>query len=592
MGFFLCRSKRKGDSQLMDNWLNKKSTAHPNEETAVQFQKHNPPLSPEIQEMENFLVNHKQAESQECSEEQQVALLPLGGQKLPPTVITLKCVRTSNIVDLVQEHEQVHKGILSKTQQPLPALRTKPNQPKGMFPATNKRRFQEKWYDRFPWVEYNAEVDAAFCHPCHQISSQNINLIGKVDDAFAKCGFSSWHKANEVMTGHEKSSSHKEAIWKFQALLKNENVHSKLNIYNDTEKKNATECLTEIFTSLRYLARQGLACRGHDDANSNFQQLLKLRTTDNVKLSNWLMRKTNWTSPEIQNEMLEIMANSILRKICQDCVTGKYFSILVDETADTSRTEQMCITIRTCNESLEAEEKVLGLYALDRCNSETIYNAIMDVLVRCGLDLRNCYGQCYDGASTMSGHISGVAARILQTESRAVFTHCQMHSLNLAIQDTMSSISQFRDFFNLMQELVVFLRDSSQRCEIVKTVALQVKCSQNNIRPLCPTRFTMKFRALDGLLKQLEILPLALNEISENTSDSKMKSLVSGFDRRIHEHDFLFCLLLAHKIFEKTDILSKRLQDPKVSSGEGIKLCQITSTCIKKLRSTEAFEDL
>ena len=50
-----------------------------------------------------------------------------------------------------------------------------------------------------------------------------------------------------------------------------------------------------------------------------------------------------------------------------------------------------------------------------------------------------CRGQCYDGASEMTGKKNGVSTSITKEESRAVFTHCYRHSLNLAINEEMKS---------------------------------------------------------------------------------------------------------------------------------------------------------
>lgn len=44
----------------------------------------------------------------------------------------------------------------------------------------------------------------------------------------------------------------------------------------------------------------------------------------------------------------------------------------MDETADISHREQLCITVRTVTEDLEAEEMMLRLYALD--SAQAIYN--------------------------------------------------------------------------------------------------------------------------------------------------------------------------------------------------------------------------
>ena len=42
-------------------------------------------------------------------------------------------------------------------------------------------------------------------------------------------------------------------------------------------------------------------------------------------------------------------------------------------------------------------------------------------------------GQCYDGAGNMSGPVRGASALITQKNSKAVYTHCKSHRLNLCI---------------------------------------------------------------------------------------------------------------------------------------------------------------
>ena len=71
--------------------------------------------------------------------------------------------------------------------------------------------------------------------------------------------------------------------------------------------------LTIILSSVRYLARQELALRGGDDAESNLIQLLQLRAEDNPQMRDWLRRSARkYTSHENQNEMLVIMAHQVL----------------------------------------------------------------------------------------------------------------------------------------------------------------------------------------------------------------------------------------------------------------------------------------
>ena len=44
-----------------------------------------------------------------------------------------------------------------------------------------------------------------------------------------------------------------------------------------------------------------------------------------------------------------------------------------------------------------------------------------------------------DGASTMSGEISGLQTKIMEVAPNALFTHCCAHNLNLILMDAVSS---------------------------------------------------------------------------------------------------------------------------------------------------------
>ena len=58
------------------------------------------------------------------------------------------------------------------------------------------------------------------------------------------------------------------------------------------EKRDNRECLLKILSSVRFLARQGLALLGDgDESDSNNIQLLQLRGKDNPKALEWLKRR-------------------------------------------------------------------------------------------------------------------------------------------------------------------------------------------------------------------------------------------------------------------------------------------------------------
>ena len=66
--------------------------------------------------------------------------------------------------------------------------------------------------------------------------------------------------------------------------------------------------------NIRFLERQGIALRGSgDEIDSNFSQLLRLRIDDIPDMQKWLdKKKDKYTSPDIQNELVKVMALSVL----------------------------------------------------------------------------------------------------------------------------------------------------------------------------------------------------------------------------------------------------------------------------------------
>ena len=75
--------------------------------------------------------------------------------------------------------------------------------------------------------------------------------------------------------------------------------------------------MLKLLSNARFLSRQGLAFRGDgEELDSNFMRLIYLRSEDNTKLVDWMKQKTDkYTSADIQNEMVKVMALRVLRKI-------------------------------------------------------------------------------------------------------------------------------------------------------------------------------------------------------------------------------------------------------------------------------------
>ena len=66
-------------------------------------------------------------------------------------------------------------------------------------------------------------------------------------------------------------------------------IGKSLSAIHQQEKLERHQCFLKILSNIRFLARQGLPLRGHgDESDSNFNQLLRVQSGDDIRLVNWI----------------------------------------------------------------------------------------------------------------------------------------------------------------------------------------------------------------------------------------------------------------------------------------------------------------
>ena len=78
--------------------------------------------------------------------------------------------------------------------------------------------------------------------------------------------------------------------------------------------------------------------------NSNYRQLLLLRNEDDKYISEWLFNElmTNLLPLLYKNEMINDLANAVLREISSKMKRANLFTLMADETADISKPRTSC----------------------------------------------------------------------------------------------------------------------------------------------------------------------------------------------------------------------------------------------------------
>ena len=130
------------------------------------------------------------------------------------------------------------------------------------FPKTtfgNKRRScQAVYFKSCPWLSYDVQKDAVFCHLCVKSLQANKMDVKRADPSFIQIGFSYWKDATIAFKKHESSQCHKEAVQVSIVLPSTcPDVGEMLSSQLAQEREENRECLLKIISNLKFLARQG-----------------------------------------------------------------------------------------------------------------------------------------------------------------------------------------------------------------------------------------------------------------------------------------------------------------------------------------------
>lgn len=140
------------------------------------------------------------------------------------------------------------------------------------------------WFDKFAWLEYSIDRDAAFCFACRNFSLTSNSTQSK--DTFSVSRFRDWHKAlikKRGLDGHSTSKDHVEAEMAYRRYITDKPVICQLS---DEASRQASErsiqiernrkVIGRLFDVIRLLGRLGMPFRGHrEDTDSPNRGLFK-----------------------------------------------------------------------------------------------------------------------------------------------------------------------------------------------------------------------------------------------------------------------------------------------------------------------------
>ena len=479
------------------------------------------------------------------------------------------------------------------------------------FPATlfsgKPRSFSPGWYHSYPWLEYSVSRDACFCYPCRLFGVSSGGL-SRPEMAFTIIGFRDWKHAtgkSGILSCHSNCAAHKQAAvaWSQYTLNMQQGttISERMGSAKAQQIENNRHYMKTIAEILLVCSHQEIALRGHRETQTslnrgNFREILELIANHDPIIRCRLTdgpRNATYTSADIQNEILNIMASLVQKQICADVKKAGLYSILADETKDCSKREQMAIVLRYVDiETGSILERFLTYVEVVSLDAQGLSTYILDTLKHFGLDSTCIVSQGYDGASVMSGKCSGVQQRIKEVAPQALYVHCYAHCLNLALVDTTRSIADASEFFALMETLYVFMSSSkSHDIYLQKQNELHPSKQLRRLQRLSDTRWACRYFAVDAVCCTFDSLLAALEAITEWENREKAVE-AKGILLQVRSFKFLILLVIFSRILSCTKSLSDQLQSSTIDMAKAADLVCATVGILQDFRTDSKWEQL
>jgi hypothetical protein len=137
-------------------------------------------------------------------------------------------------------------------------------------------------------------------------------------------------------------------------------------------------------------------------------------------LENRTKKSVTYLSPNIQNEVINLLANSVQQELVNKIKFKFILSIIIDSTQDISKVDQLSLIFRYVEivhsnnvvTEIIINESFLGFVPVENQSADTISNKIISSLNNLNISINKLCGQGYDGAANMSGIYNGVQEKI------------------------------------------------------------------------------------------------------------------------------------------------------------------------------------
>ena len=439
--------------------------------------------------------------------------------------------------------------------------------PKTLFGSQN-RSFSTSQYTNYTWLEYSIKRDAVFCFACRNFYTDR----RFVEELFISEGLKDWKKLSEKLSKHGSSQSHISHMQRwlaFKSTDKSGSVAMQMTEGYNAEVMKNRQYVAIACDIVKLLSKLGLPFRGHDErknstSKGNYLEVCDFMSTYIESFREKQQSYFNCTSPEFQNDIINICSTAVRNEIVEGIRKVGFFTIMADE-ARSSKTEQLSLCVRYVV-GLDVKERFITFVDCSSSrDAEGITNVLTESLKTLQIQNVPIVGQSYDGAAVMSGHVSGVQTRMRVDNPGAMYFHCLAHKLNLVLVEACRVNRIAVEFFNTIQQLYKYFSNPGSHdilLNMQKTLGLKTK----EIGQLSDTRWACRWKSVEAVKTNYAAVVKALAKLSDPGETSSAEA--AGLGLHIHRVEFIVALIIFEDFLRIIHVAHKALQCSEITLGK------------------------
>nr|XP_009797909.1 PREDICTED: zinc finger MYM-type protein 1-like [Nicotiana sylvestris]XP_009797910.1 PREDICTED: zinc finger MYM-type protein 1-like [Nicotiana sylvestris]XP_009797911.1 PREDICTED: zinc finger MYM-type protein 1-like [Nicotiana sylvestris]XP_009797913.1 PREDICTED: zinc finger MYM-type protein 1-like [Nicotiana sylvestris]XP_009797914.1 PREDICTED: zinc finger MYM-type protein 1-like [Nicotiana sylvestris]XP_009797915.1 PREDICTED: zinc finger MYM-type protein 1-like [Nicotiana sylvestris]XP_00 len=407
------------------------------------------------------------------------------------------------------------------------------------------------------------------------------------------------------------SSSHNHAKRKCEDLLKQkQSIQTSFDRQSSQTKLEYKIRLKASIEVVRLLLNQGLAFRGHREDESslnkgNFLEILSCNAERCDKIRDLVLKKApkndQLTSHKIQKDII-IACKIETVKAIMDNLNGDFFALLVDESCDVSRKEQLAVVLRYVNRCGSVVEHFIGIVHVRNTSGLCLKEAIADYLAQHSLSLSYVRGQCYDGASNMQGDFRGLKTLIQQESKSAYSIHCFAHQLQLTLVAVSKKCLEVGELVLLVSNVLNIVGGSYKRMDDLRESQAEKVQEALDMGELetgrglnqelglaraADTRWGSHYKSFKNFISMFGSIIDVLDTIVVDAWTLEERAKVKGYLSTCQTFEVAFMLHLMRDVLEITNELNTSLQKKEQDIANAILLVEAAKKRLQKLREEE-----